>query len=68
MKLEEWMCEQNIDDDALATRLSVDRSTVSRLRRGKQRPSWDVLERIVITTAGAVKADDFFALGAGEAA
>jgi DNA-binding XRE family transcriptional regulator len=61
MKLEEWMREQDVDDDGLAAQLGVDRTTVSRIRRGRQKPSWDLVGRIVTTTGGAVKADDFLA-------
>jgi len=59
MKLDEWMGEMGLDDDAVAERLKVDRSTVSRLRRGLQRPSLELSVEIELMTGGAVRSIDW---------
>jgi transcriptional regulator with XRE-family HTH domain len=59
MKLEEWMKARALNDREVALTLGIDRATISRLRRGRQRPLWPLLERIVEMTEGAVKPDDF---------
>lgn len=66
MKLSEWMAAHNIDDDVLAEKLAIDRSTASRIRRGKQKPSWGVAARILDVTGGDVPLDSF--LDSSEAA
>jgi len=53
------MREQDFDDEALGTMLGVDRVTISRIRRGLNRPSWELAARIKQTTGNAVTADDF---------
>lgn len=59
--LADWMAENGIDDDALAAALTIDRSTASRIRRGKLLPSSSLIARIVHLTDGAVPASSFFA-------
>jgi transcriptional regulator with XRE-family HTH domain len=61
MRLSDWMKEQDCNDEALGIQLGVDRVTVSRIRRGLNRPSWELAARIKLTTRGAVTADDFLA-------
>jgi transcriptional regulator with XRE-family HTH domain len=63
MRLSDWMKEQDCNDEALGNQLGVDRVTVSRIRRGLNRPSWKLVARIKHTTRGAVTADDFVAGG-----
>ena len=65
--LARWMAMRGFDDDAVSAMLGIDRTSVSRLRRGKQRPSWELLPRIIEITGGAVTAEDFFE-DAGETA
>jgi len=59
MKLSDWMKEQACNDKALGVRLGVNRATISRIRRGLNRPSWELATRIKQTTGNAVTADDF---------
>ncbi len=59
MKIGEWMLVKGFDDSEVGRRLNVDRTTVSRIRRGIQRPRWDLLPRIISMTDGAVKSEDF---------
>jgi DNA-binding XRE family transcriptional regulator len=53
------MKEQDCNDEALGDKLGVDRATVSRIRRGQNRPSWELAARIKQATQGAVTADDW---------
>jgi transcriptional regulator with XRE-family HTH domain len=66
MRLGDWM-EANgysVDDggDArLASRIKSDRTTVSRIRRGKLRPGWRLADIITRVTAGEVTPNDYAA-------
>jgi len=66
--LSDWMAANGIDDDALAAALEIDRSTVSRFRRGKHRPSAKTIEKIAVLTNGAVQPNSFFGLPPAEMA
>lgn len=71
MTLSEWMEANGISDEGLAEKLEIDRSTVSRFRRGKLMPSNDTMRRIIEVTSGSVQPNSFFGLAAapqGEAA
>lgn len=59
MKLSAWMANKGLNDDQMADKAKVDRATISRLRRGKHRPSWPLIVKIKEITGGAVIADDF---------
>lgn len=65
MRLEEWMDRTGVTDQALAERLTVvigkkiDRSTVSRIRRGKRMPSPEMMRALWEATEGTVMANDF---------
>jgi hypothetical protein len=65
MQLSDWMIRHGVDDDEMAARLSkrgditCDRSTVSRYRRKRMRPSWPMIEVIKEVTGNKVTADDF---------
>ncbi len=43
----------------MARRLGVDRSTITKLRLGKSKPSFDILIKIQKLTDNAVTANDF---------
>lgn len=58
MRLSQWMADTHTSDEALALRIGVDRSTISRIRRGTRRPSADLMRAIREATGGAVSADD----------
>lgn len=45
--------------EALARRVGRTRQSMSRIERGKQKPSLDLIDRLVSETGGAVSADDF---------
>jgi transcriptional regulator with XRE-family HTH domain len=60
MKLEQWMAKTETSDEVLAEMISLDRSSVSRIRRGKQLPSRATMEAISRVTGGAVTPNDFF--------
>lgn len=59
MKLAEYMEQSQKDDAEMAASLGVDRTTVMRLRTGRNRPSWAVADRLVEVTQGAVTPNDF---------
>lgn len=59
MKLRFWMKARCLIDQDMADRAGVDRCTISRIRRGVNRPSWELAARIKAATLGAVTADDF---------
>ena len=59
MRLSKWMALNGMADGHLAEKTGVDRATISRIRRGKHRPSWELMLRLREMTQGAVTADDF---------
>jgi DNA-binding XRE family transcriptional regulator len=59
MKLADYMARNDLDDEAFAALIHSDRTTVSRLRRAKQRPSWETAETIWAVTSGKVAPNDF---------
>lgn len=59
MKLSEWMIANGVSDDQLAEKVAVDRATISRLRRGKHRPSWPLVAKLSEISDGKVTANDF---------
>ena len=46
-------------DEELADLVNVDRSTISRLRRGENPPTWPVMTRIRLISGGQVSPNDF---------
>jgi DNA-binding XRE family transcriptional regulator len=61
MKLSQWMLDNGMDDAAFGALVQADRVTISRIRRGRNRPSWTLADRIQTATHGAVTANDFLA-------
>lgn len=65
MQLSEFMAERGLDDEEMASLVrksfkgSCDRSTISRIRRGKCRPSWELIACFKSLSRGKVSADDF---------
>ena len=64
MQLSAFMLANDLDDGEMAARIreagvSVDRSTISRLRRGKMWLSRELAAAIRAATENAVTADDF---------
>lgn len=57
--LSDYMRNRSISDDAFAAVLGVSRATVSRLRRGKMVPSFDLAARIHSATDSQVSPNDF---------
>lgn len=57
--LRAYRVEQQISLQALADAVGVTKPTMSRIERGKQKPSLDLIDRLVSETGGAVTADDF---------
>lgn len=57
---------RGLTDARLGEMVEVDRVTISRIRRGLNKPSWELAARIKEVSDGAVTADDF--LSAAKAA
>ena len=60
MTLADYMTAKGITDADFAVLIGVNRSTVSRLRRLNQRPSFETLAAITSATRGKVTANDFW--------
>ena len=61
MTLKHYMELKALGDTAFAALVGVNQSTVYRVRKGLQRPSWRLLDKISSETKGAVTANDFLA-------
>ena len=59
MQLKDYMARENLRDGEFSRRIGRSRVTVSRIRRGLVRPSWDTIKAIRAATNGAVTAEDF---------
>jgi DNA-binding XRE family transcriptional regulator len=59
MKLSDWLELRQISDTDFASLVEADRGTISRIRRGVNRPSWELAARIKAATEGAVAPDEF---------
>jgi transcriptional regulator with XRE-family HTH domain len=59
MKLSDYMLLSKLTDDAMARMVGVDRSAVTKWRRGTIRPDWPSLARLSEATKGAVTPNDF---------
>ena len=57
--LGQWMVENDWSDETLAAKACTDRTTISRLRRGKQRPSWALIDALMKISDGEITADSF---------
>lgn len=61
MDLAEFMKTEGLSDAALANKVGVDRSNVTRWRRGDTKPGFDALVALEKLSAGKVTARDFAA-------
>ena len=68
MNLHEWMIREGYLDQELASLVGSDRTTISRVRRGKVRPSWELIRKLKDASEGCVTANDFLDLPARETA
>lgn len=59
MKLRAWMDKKKISMNKLAPQCDCDVSTISRISRGETQPSWPLMNKLLIVTAGQVKPNDF---------
>lgn len=59
MQLSDWMAREGFDDERFGALVQADRGTISRIRRGVNRPSWELAGRIKVATNGEVPADEF---------
>lgn len=63
MQLSDWMAREGLDDERFGGMVQADRGTISRIRRGVNRPSWELAARIKSATSGEVSADEFLPAG-----
>lgn len=61
MKLSDWMSANNCTDEEFGRRIGRERSTVTRLRLEKAKPSFEVIEAVFAVTDGKVSPNDWFA-------
>lgn len=59
MKLADFMRENGLTDETLGAALDVSRVTISRLRREKAEPSFELLKRLALYSKGVVTPNDF---------
>lgn len=59
MHLSDYMAEQGLSDDDVATAIGRHRVSVSRYRRKLDLPSWEVVQKIKDFSGGRVSADDW---------
>jgi len=67
MTLEQYRQVQGLTNNRLAVLIGVDKSTISRLRRGVTRPTSDTARLIVAVTNGAVTMADLYGQADAEA-
>ena len=60
MDFELWRLEQGLTNNRVAEMLGVDKSTVSRIRRGVSAPMPDTAKAIVALTKGKVTMQDLY--------
>lgn len=60
MNIQTYMDEKKLGDGDMAELLSVNKTTVWRVRTGDTAPSPDLLRKIFEITGGQVTANDFF--------
>ncbi len=59
MTLADYLAREAITTEEFARRVDVDRVSVCRYLRGRRRPHWDVMQRIIQETEGHVMPNDF---------
>ena len=59
MRLDQYMNRKGLDDEQVAIAVGSHRITISRIRRQKNFPSWELADKIKTFTNGRVRADDF---------
>lgn len=59
-----YLRDRDLSDDVFGAMIGLDRSSVSRLRRGAQMPRAATMRAIIKHTAGEVKANDFYGIAA----
>ena len=60
-KLDSYLTRKGITAAEFAATVACSEATISRLRNGKQAPSWDLIQRIAATTRGEISPNDFLA-------
>jgi transcriptional regulator with XRE-family HTH domain len=60
MTLDEYLCLTGMSLAAFSERSGLQRSTISRLRHARRRPTIEQVEAIERATSGAVRAQDFY--------
>lgn len=66
MHLSDYMAQRKLRDVEVADAIETTRATVSRIRRRKVRPGWEMIEKLRGFSGGEITADDFISLEAAE--
>lgn len=61
MRLDDYLHQERLSLTVFARRIGRAISTVSKIRRGVQRPDWSTMDAIRDATGGKVTANDFHA-------
>jgi len=59
MRLSKYMAKHGLDDTAMAQLADCDRTSINRISRGNQMPSWPLMFRIMDITKGKVLPNDY---------
>ncbi len=59
MKLITYMIRNGLDDRSVGQLVGVDRTTINRIRRGTQLPSWKLMLSFKTMSSGKVLPNDF---------
>lgn len=59
MTLKEWMDQEGLDQEGVASLVGFTQSTISRALNGATAPSWDLMKKLLEVTDGKVTPNDF---------
>lgn len=59
MQLDQWLTKTDTSQSALARKIGILPSSVSRLVSGENFPDWETIEKIRVATNDAVTAEDW---------
>jgi DNA-binding XRE family transcriptional regulator len=62
MQIGDWMAATGRDDESLAREANVTRATISRIRRGKQRPSTQLATVLIRLSGNQVTVAELFGI------
>lgn len=60
MTLDAWMKAERLDDAAVADKIGCSNITIYRIRTGRAKPSFDLIEQLIDLSEGKVDGNSFF--------